>query len=356
MSTRAGYWLSGVVVGIGLFGMVCAAAMSGGFAIYFLYGIETDAFFWGFFAMGIFGEIVARWRAWRSRGPKPAGRYTSPADGVVEVVPIPDARGEPNPCDTRFRRFVALESSSSVRKPGRPSRTMPPLMGRVAFASLFLGRYGKGWNHQEIARTHDSLIRAGEWIEREAIRLGAAVNIVVADLYFSALDPVREEAVEIAILPEGDGEGLYDADAEVKLVASASRAAASMGFRDVADLAGSVASRMDADAVVWLIHPRSVGRSFVVPESDTGMIGVSLAICYAREDDFPGPLAGLPFADPSTFAHEILHLFGATDKYGVPLSSFPKGSVTRAEIMRLDESKLSRLRVDPMTAKEIGWA
>ena len=54
-------------------------------------------------------------------------------------------------------------------------------------------------------------------------------------------------------------------------------------------------------------------------------------------------------------AHEVLHLFGASDKYGVPLDSFRSGQVTHRDIMRMDARRLERLRVDPLTASEVGW-
>ncbi len=46
---------------------------------------------------------------------------------------------------------------------------------------------------------------------------------------------------------------------------------------------------------------------------------------------------------------------GATDKYGVPLSAYPSGAVTAHDVMRLDRTRLARLRVDPLTAVEVGW-
>jgi len=128
-----------------------------------------------------------------------------------------------------------------------------------------------------------------------------------------------------------------------------------LGFHDLGDFMARIAPMVEADSFVWVVHMRSAGRSFVVPESEIGMSGVSLAVCYAREEDFPAKLLGRVHSDPSTFAHELLHLFGASDKYGVPLSSFPKGSVTRHEIMRLDEDRISQLRVDSLTASELGW-
>ncbi len=92
-----------------------------------------------------------------------------------------------------------------------------------------------------------------------------------------------------------------------------------------------------------------------IPDDLTELIGVSLALCYAREANFPEPLHRPPYTDPVTVVHELLHLFGASDKYAVPLSSFPPGSVTSRDVMRLDSSRLERLRIDRATAAEIGW-
>jgi hypothetical protein len=131
--------------------------------------------------------------------------------------------------------------------------------------------------------------------------------------------------------------------------------AASLGSRDAADLFARINARVAADVHVWLLHPRRAGRSFAVPIHQSPLAGVGLALCYARESSFPEVLDGTPYTDPVTVVHELLHLFGATDKYGVSLQSFPPHSVTSREVMLLYESSLSRLRVDPQTAAEIGW-
>ena len=349
MTTRVGYWWSGAVVGAGVAQMLAYtqdAGCDGRFG--FL------AFWGGVFSMGLFGEVVVAIRGWRSRCRAAPSRDTSPADGVVEIATAAEVDGEANARDPRFNRFLARNGGTlQMRKAEAGPRR---LLGRVAFASLFLGRDGKSWSDEEIARAHASILRAGEWIEREAMRLGAAVNVVVADTYFAATDPLPEPPVELAIVTSEHEEGLSDARAEVRLVASASRAAAVLGFRDVADLASQVAARIVADAVVWIIHPRSAGRSFVVGERESGMRGTNLAVCYAAEDGLPGRLHGPPFTDPATIAHEVLHLFGASDKYGASLSGFPGKSVTRRDVMRLDVEVLSQLRIDPATAAEIGWS
>ena len=84
--------------------------------------------------------------------------------------------------------------------------------------------------------------------------------------------------------------------------------------------------------------------------------GVGLGVCFSREASFPEPLQGPGRVDPTTVAHELLHLFGATDKYGQPLRSFPPGSVSSRDIMRLNHDQLTRMTIDSLTASEVGWS
>ncbi len=275
----------------------------------------------------------SRWRGWPGSGPSQTRH------------------------DSRFRRFVALEPAETPRAENRPptSRT-PPLLGRVVLISVFLGRDGCGWSDPEIAQAHASLLRAGRWIECEAIRWNAPVNIALADTYFLVDNDDPPGDVEITFVPEGEDVGPFEAGAVTKALIDASRAARALSFRDAVAWMAQINPRVEADARVWLLHPRRAGRSLAVPLDETELSGVSLAVCYARETNFPEPLTGSPWADPVTIVHELLHLFGATDKYGVPLRSFPPRSVTVRDIMRLNESSLSRLRIDPRTAWEIGWS
>jgi hypothetical protein len=80
-----------------------------------------------------------------------------------------------------------------------------------------------------------------------------------------------------------------------------------------------------------------------------------MAVCYPCEASFPEPLVGPARVDPVTVVHELLHLFGASDKYGRPLTAYAPRTVTSREVMRLSEERLARLRIDPSTAAEIGW-
>jgi hypothetical protein len=281
----------------------------------------------------------------------PAGAL--PADGRAELVPIASCRTEPNECDPRLRQFLALDATESIPR----ARTRPPseaLLGQVVILSLFLGKDGQMWRAAEIAQAYKSLLRAAEWIETEAMRWQAPVNMVVSDTYFLVDDDAKDE-VEIAFQPEGEHDGPMEGDADTKALVAFSRAAARLGFADSAELVAQVAARIEADAWVWLVHPRCEGRSHAIPACDTALPGVTLAVCYAREASFPQPLTGRPYADPVTFAHELLHIFGASDKYTVPLQSFSQGQVTERDVMFLNYERLSQLRIDPLTASEIGW-
>jgi len=349
MMVRADYWIGGLVVVI-----AASCAIHWGNALREV-GPLVLGLAW--LSLGLVGELVALRRALKeAHAPRPLPKDTRPADGEVEVARMAGVRAEPNVRDPRFRRFAEIEPDETPgAEGGAPTLGTPPLLGRVVLISVFLGRDGRGWSEPEVARSHASLLRAGRWIEREAIRWHAPVNVALADTYFLVDDDTLDD-VEITFVPEGDDVGPFEAGAVTKALIDSSRAAWALGFRDAVDWMARIDPRVEADARVWLLHPRRAGRSLAVPLDATELSGVSLAVCYARETSFPEPLTGPPWTDPVTIVHELLHLFGATDKYGVPLRSFPPGTVTARDVMCLNESSLSRLRIDPRTAREIGWA
>lgn len=279
-----------------------------------------------------------------------------PADGAVEIEPIADVAGVANPRDPRFQRITSLGAggiSCRLRRPPRPGRR---LLGKVVVQSIFVGRDGERWSDAEIAKAMAAVLRAGEWIERQAIDRGAAVNLAVAGAYLDTADARPREAVAIEFVTEGRDTVPDEAEPDRHALSSVSHAVADLGLGSFVEVCRALEARVAADAVAWLVHVRAAGRSRALDETICGVPGINLAVCHAREDDFPGPLGGPPFPDPITFVHELLHLFGATDKYGVPLGDFPRGSVTERDIMRLDIESLARLRIDPLTAREIGWS
>lgn len=348
VSSRLGFWGAGAVLGAALAWLLRTwlEGERGGLLLVFGACVLLAA---------LIAEVASALGSARAGRPtRPSG--ARPADGEVELLEMRGTRREPNPRDPRFFAFQALDPLETPDvEPLLWRQGPPPLLGKVAVVSVFLGRDGRSWSDAEIAQTHAALFRAGQWIEREAIRWEAPVNVGLADTYF-VVDDGPTSDVEVTFVPEGDGVGPFEARAATKALIDSSRAARALGFRDAVDWMTQVRPRLEADVLVWLLHPRSAGRSLAVPLDQTDLAGVSLAVCYAREANFPEPLAGHPpWTDPVTIVHELLHLFGASDKYGLPLHRFPPRSVSSRDIMRLSESRLPRLRVDPRTAVELGW-
>ena len=274
------------------------------------------------------------------------------------LVPLPLEPVEPNPANPRYSRYVGpfRDDERLEQRPALPWRrtACPPLQGKVALVSLFVGADGRAWSEEEIARHLTSLKRAARWMEVQAGRYGVELGVGPADVYF-AVDGETPEEVEIQVAQSGGEIGLFEADMNVRAITLMSRAAASLGFRDAVDFVQEVAARLPGATVAWLLHLRQAGRSYAVPLDRTELEGIGLAFCHARQATFTEPLIRSPVPQAAVIAHEVLHLFGAQDKYGWPLSHFPRGSVTRRDVMRMDRDQLPELRVDPLTASELGW-
>lgn len=285
--------------------------------------------------------------------PQPAFR---PPDGEVELLPIDGLPRVANGVRIDIGRFDPDGSfDRSPRRPLRPSHVAPRLLGEVRLWLVFLGRDGTDWSDDEIALAYDATLRAAKWLENEAVRWKANVNLSLASVYFSGQDASAED-VEVGFQFTGDEVGPREGHVETKLIASASRMAAGLGFASLVDLVETMQARVEADAQAWIVHVRRRGQSFAVAPDITPIPGLSLACCYLRESSFSEPIGLRTFAaDPVTVAHELLHLFGASDKYGTSLGSYPEGSTTRRDIMRLEVERLALLRVDRLTASELGW-
>ena len=276
-------------------------------------------------------------------------------DAAYLLVPMVGVEGRVNSSSGGYQRFLRISDY-----PGRSSKIArlpiesPRLVGRVVLVSLFIGRDGQEWNDKEVARGLEAVERAARWIEREAVRHAVGVRIGLAETYFQVFDD-EVDPVEVSFADEGQDIGPMEARASTKAITTTSRAASRLGFADAVDLIGQINPRIDADSKAWMIHVRRSGRSLAILSTESDVEGVGLAVCYSRESSFPEPLKGAGRVDSTTVAHEVLHLFNATDKYGVALATFPKGSVTSKDVMRLNHNQLTRMTIDRLTAQEIGW-
>lgn len=355
MSWRVAGWSTGFILGVALAAAIPETVFP---------GVRLVALGATLVTLGLAGQVLERLGT-RSGGALAAAPLDlRPADGQVEIVPSRDLNRRPNAHDARFGRFVSLAGAPArssrvaarAEAPGR--RDCPPLIGRVVLVSVYLDCDGGSWDEDELAASQAAVLRAGRWLEREALRWGAPVNVGVSDTYVVArVDGTTRGDRAVGFDRVGDEVVAYEEEEETHLFAAVTQAAVANGFRDAPEMFDALGARVGGDVPVWLVHPLRCGVSRAYPPDREGALlpGTSLAVCYVRETPFTEPLKGPAVTDPVTVVHETLHLFGATDKYGYALRSFEPGSVTGQEVMRLSVTRLEPLRVDPLTALELGW-
>ncbi len=346
MSLRFRFWAAGLLLGFGSILLLAGTPWAELAPLTFVASVTVVA---------LVGEVIA---ALPSRHRTSSARARRMPDGIIDLEPMRGVMARPNTSDERFSVFQSMRPDEENRNPpprgAVMGRSSPALVGKLAVVSVFLGRDGRSWTDLEIAEAHEALTRAGRWLEREAGRYQIPLNVSLAATYFVA-DEEEADDVEMTFAPPGEGEGPIEARAVTKALVDLTRAAAQLGFADAQKWLTQINPLIEADLHVWILYPLRKGRSLAIPLDATELEGVSLAVCYADEGSFPEPLAGSPYIDPVTLVHEMMHLFGASDKYGVPLRSYPADSVTSHDVMRLSKTRLAQLRVDARTASEIGW-
>lgn len=281
-------------------------------------------------------------------------RWTEPADGEIGLAEVADVSSAESIELGEFRQFESLR----IERPPigvQPRHPTPPLLGRVAIVTVLVGRDGRSWQPAEIRSTLNEVTRAARWIALQAKHRAVPLRLELGRVFFVADDPMPGGSQEFSFGYQGDelvpgGPGLV-----VEELGSFSRASAQLGFADAAEMVEVIGQRIDADAIAWILSPMRSGLSFAIRASDDHLQGVGLAVCYPRLSSFSSRLRGPVASDPATIAHEVLHLFGAEDKYGRPLGGKDGRGVTSRDVMRLDSPRLSRLRIDDLTAAEIGW-
>lgn len=342
----------------------------GGFVAVALFGVprlergDSTALAAGVLAwlgVGILWELAAWLRAHHGQ-PRMRARFAlRPPDGRIEVIPIHDALIESNPIDRRFGRLASLDRHDLAWTREAHAHVpldlaFPrPLAGRVVLASCFLGRDGRAWTDAEIAEAHKFLCKAVTWLEREAQRWSARVNLTIAQGYVTALDDQERAESRLAVVRTDHGSSILSASETQAVISALHRGIDAQFGIALDDFVCQVAERVEADHLVWIVHSMSAGTSEWVDAHQSGLENMPFALCYVREESSPGPWQDPPFPDPVTFVHELLHAFGATDKYDISARHFERGQVSENDVMLLHTTSLARLRVDALTAREIGW-
>jgi len=171
------------------------------------------------------------------------------------------------------------------------------LQDNVVLVSIYLIDGSSGFSKEEIAYTREAVDMAASWMERKAEEHGVPLNVICnkQDLTyrFTADGMLKESRKEVSFTyTDTIGDYLYHFDLN------------------------ALKEQYDTDSVGFLIFLPGEGTSFAYPYTATGSArwdAVSyyeFANLYMYDESSPDE-----YENPATYAHEILHLFGACDLY-----------------------------------------
>jgi hypothetical protein len=230
------------------------------------------------------------------------------------------------------------------------------LAGRCVVFQLFVGP----WRPRERARALRAVRVACDWLERQAEAHDVALSLVTEPASLCLLDPAR---VPAPALTWADPWRVYRREED----------GAARELRKLRpQLEQAVTQRLqelpwqpDSVCVIAHLPHRRVG--FALPAANDLQLPSQLEICACGRR-----------SRAAVYAHELLHLFGASDLYFPPWRWLSDKGETDAgvrdrefrmivsanhvlaarfgnSIMYQTRSPLERLRVDPLTARAVGW-
>ena len=227
--------------------------------------------------------------------------------------------------------YPVKDTSMSVGTAGK-------LEGRCLAASVFISRDGAGWTGECIKHTLDKLEDAAAFLEKEAALYGVNLDIVTdtyqtAGIFAYGLDDtsLRNFAWTNAVFDpsvqggiDGYVNGKYDTES--------------------------------FDSYLVVFHVIADERSYAV-DCDTAYSDCKdyeterCVVFHTHDEDYE-------YADtPYTYAHELLHLFGAEDLY-FPVITEENEAAFKALFpndMMCGGNDIELLSVSPYTAWRIGW-
>jgi hypothetical protein len=209
------------------------------------------------------------------------------------------------------------------------------LSGRVAVCHIFCSDSESTWSQQEEDRALRLSQQAFAFIRGESLRHNHLVSFVE-----QIFDPVKLGE----IIPT---DAMADPNWTEEVITKAS------GLSGI-DLVLQTKERLKTDSVIVCLHVNKSALSYNLAYYDN--VAVKFAaermVCFTRYPDGRETAA-------ATYAHEILHLYGAGDLY-FPYDLSPKrknlaGRHFPNDVMYRVDYDIGRLDVGPFTAFRIGW-
>jgi hypothetical protein len=214
--------------------------------------------------------------------------------------------------ERKLRRRHWLKSLSIYNIDTGSART---LRGRIGVGHVFLNEAGERyWTKKRVAAAMERAERASRWIERRAA--GVGVDLELVDKVLSTRQTLPElsiESIEEAIA--GDAVA-YSSEAR------------------------------QLDGCCLMVHVPYHSGSYALPDRLGLQLDLPVEWCLVTVHAMAGVMA-----------HELLHLFGADDHYWsrTDFEHEAKRSLIGRSVMFNPEQPLSELRVDGVTAQNIGW-
>lgn len=171
------------------------------------------------------------------------------------------------------------------------------LQDNVVLVSIYLIDGSSRFTKEEIAYTRDAIDIAAGWMEDKAAEHGVPLNVICNEqdltFRFTADGMLEESRKEISFKYTNTiGDYLYHFDLD------------------------AIKEEYNTDSVGFIIFLPGEGTSFAYPYTATGSrtrdaVGYyEFANLYMYDESAPNE-----YENPATYAHEILHLFGACDLY-----------------------------------------
>lgn len=229
---------------------------------------------------------------------------------------------------------VALRDKLTNQASKRDNGSAAVLTGRVVLANIYVSDTRSGWTRRARRDVRRRMSSAVGFIKAQAVHYDRHVTVI-----------------------EVDFDAKYEADVPTEMTADPAwtqKAIAAAGKGVASDCADHLKVEHDAEHVLFVLHVNKPGQSYNLAFSDgiDREYRAERVVCFTRLDnEWPAPAA--------TYAHEILHGFGAGELY-FPFDETDSRERVASRIFDDDvmfrvDYQLQRLEIGPYTAYRVGW-
>ncbi len=215
------------------------------------------------------------------------------------------------------------------------------LSGNFTVALFFVGDDESDWSEDEVEEyTEATVLPALEFVKKQADSWGVEVDFSVWR-FASCFDPELDLQYD-GVVYHSDSEGGSSEDVMERM-------SESFGYEYELGLYRALeASRQDFGVIPFFILDKT-GRSCAFTyASVSGVYGSEYALLFSERTDGRDPT-------PATFAHELLHLFGAEDMYIPNERAALARRLYSEDIMYMKTTDIKRMNVGEFTAYALGW-